>query len=124
MFDAFSELATFRLRIEILLEAGKTGAEFVARELAARYPGFDTSGMLNSAVAISALTDWAIGHEPPFATVQPPLLALGYHLKCHPAYYARRNFAAHCRDVRSLGRFDRPPPFAEWRDAADGFFER
>jgi hypothetical protein len=124
MFAAFMELATICLWIEILLEAGGTGAEVVARELTARYPRFDTSAVLNSGDAISTLMDWVIAHEPSFASSKPPLLALNYHIKCHPAYYARRNYAAHCRDAWRLGHFERLPSLAEWRDAADGFFER
>jgi hypothetical protein len=124
LFEAFLDLTTRCLWTEIVAGAGRAGAELVARELMARHPGFDTSVTQNSAATTSALMDWVIGHEPPFANAQVPLLALGYHIKCHPAYYARRNYAAHCRGLWGCGHFDRLPSFVEWRDAADGFFER
>jgi hypothetical protein len=123
-FDTFLELTTLCLWIEILLGAERTGAELVAQELKRRYPRFDSSGIRDSKTTISAFTDWVLGQEPPFVGEDPPLLALGYHIKCHPAYYARRNYAAHCRGLWSGGHFDRLPSFAEWRNAADGYSDR
>ena len=124
MFDAFVELTTLCLWMEILLEAGQAGAELVGRELTIRYPLFPTFSIHDPAPAISGLMEWVIDCESPFAKAQPPLLALDYHLKSHPAYYARRRYAARCRDLWGDGHFDHLPSFEEWRDAADGFFER
>ena len=123
-FDAFMELTTLCLWIEILLGAGRTGADLVLQELTTRYPRFDASSVKNSTATISAFTDWAIEHEEPFTGAEPALPALSYHIKCHPAYYARRNYAAHCRGIWVNGHFDRLPSFKEWRNAADGYFER
>lgn len=124
MSDAFAELTALCLWIEIVLGTGQIGAALAARELNVRYPRFDTSSFQDSAFAVSAVTDWVIARESPFAGSQPPLSALAYHTKNHPAYYARRNYAAHCRAVWSGAHFDRLPSFGEWRDAADEYFER
>jgi hypothetical protein len=124
MSDAFAELTALCLWIKIVLGAGQTGAALVARELKVRYPRFDTSSIQDSAFAISAITDWVIARELPFAGLRPPLLALAYHTKNQPAYYARRNYAAHCRAVWTGAHFDRLPSFGEWRAAADEYFER
>jgi hypothetical protein len=121
-FDAFMELTTVCLWIEILLGAGRTGADLVLRELAIRYPRFDAFSLKNS--TISAVTDWAIEHDELLAGAQQAMPALSYHLKSHPAYYARRNYAAHCRSLFVSGRFDRLPSFTEWRNSADEYFER
>jgi hypothetical protein len=120
-FDAFMELTTFCLWIEILLGAGRTGADLILRELTIRYPRFDAFSLKNS--TISAVADWAIEHDKLLAGAQPAMPALSYHLKSHPAYYARRNYAAHCRSLFVSGRFDRLPSFTEWKNAADGYFE-
>ena len=78
MFDAFAELTTLCLWIEILLGAGKTGAELVAEELAVRYPRFDTCSIQNRPAAISSFAEWVLAHEPPFANAQQFLFALSY----------------------------------------------
>ena len=122
MFDAFTELMALCLWIEIVLGT-RMGTAIVARELKARHPKFDISLIQNSERWISALTDWVIVHELPFADTQPPLSALAYHTKSHPAYYARRNYAARCRAFWSAPSIDRLPSFEEWRDAADEYFE-
>jgi hypothetical protein len=124
LLEAFLELTTLCFWIKILLGAERTGAELVAQELKRRYPRFDTSCIKDSADTISTFMDWVIGHEPPFANAKPPLLTLGYCIKCHPAYYARRNYAAHCRGLWSDGHFDRLAAFSEWINSADGYFER
>ena len=124
MLDAFLELTTLCLWMEILLGVGQAGKELVARELTIRYPRFASFSIQKAAAAISALTKWVIDCESPFAMAQPPLSALDYHLKCHPAYHARRRYAARCRGLWGDGHLDRLPSFAEWTDAADGFFER
>jgi hypothetical protein len=123
-FDAFMELTTLGLWIEILMGAGRTGADWVLRELTVRYPRFDFSNVKYSKAMVSAATDWAIEHEELFTGAEPAMPALSYHIKCHPAYYARRNYAAHSRGLWVSGHFDRLPSFAEWRSAADEYFER
>lgn len=122
--DAFAELTAVCLWTEIVLGRGQIGAALVARELKVLYPGFDTSAIQSAGVAISAITDWVIARELPFAGSQPPLSALAYHTKNHPAYYARRNYAAHCRAAWKVAHFDHLPSFQEWRDAADEYFEK
>jgi len=123
MFDAFAELTALCLWIEIVLGTGQMGAALVARELEVRYPNFDISHIQNSGAAMPALTDWVIAYEVPFAGSRPPLSALAYQTKSHPAYYARRNYAARCRASWSSQRMDRLPSFQVWRDAADEYFE-
>jgi hypothetical protein len=98
--------------------------ELVAHDLKLRYPGFDRSGEKNSKTMMSALTDWVLGHEALFTAEQPPMLALGYHVRYHPAYCARRNYAVHCRSLWRGGHFDRLPSFMEWRTAANLYFEK
>ena len=124
IFDAFAELTALCLWIETVLWTGQMGVAVVGRELKVRHPSFDISIIQNSGVAISALTDWVVANEVPFAGSQPPLSALAYHTKSHPAYYARLNYAAHCRSVWSSADFDRFPSFGDWRDAADEYVER
>jgi len=124
MSDAFAELTALCLWIETVLGIGTIGTALVARELKFRYPRFDISSIQDSASAVSAITDWVIAREMPFAGSGPPLSALAYHTKCQPAYYARRNYAAHCRAVWSGAHFARLPSFGEWRDAADEYFEK
>ena len=123
MSDAFADLTALCLWMETVLGIGQMGTALVAGELKIRYPRFDISMIQDSASAISAITDWVIAREMPFAGSQPPLSALAYLTKCHPAYYARRNYAAHCRAVWSSAHFARLPSFGEWRDAADEYFE-
>ena len=108
MLDAFAELTTLCVWIEILLGAGQIGAEFVSEELAVRYPRFDTCGIpeptgsgMSTFFAESILT-----HRLPFANAQQFLFALSYQTKQHPAYYARCSYAAQCR---SLWRGRRKP---------------
>ena len=124
MSDAFAELTALCLWIEIVLGKGKTGAALVERELKVRYPRFDTASIQDSAFAIPALIDWVIRYEAPFAAEQPPVSALAYHTRSHPAYYARRNYAAHCRTVWGGALLERLPSFKSWREAADQYFER
>lgn len=124
MSDAFAELTALCLWIETVLGTEQMGTALVARELKVRHPGFDVSIIQSSAVAISAFVQWVIANEAPFAGSQPPLSVLAYYTKSHPAYLARRNYAAHCRTAWKGVRFDHLPSFQEWKDAADEYFER
>ena len=122
MLDAFAELTTLCVWIEILLGAGQIGAELVSEELALRYPRFDTCSSPEPTSSDILLREWVLAHEPPFANAQQFLFALSYQTKRHPAYYARRSYAAHCRSLWSGGNFDRLPSFADWRSTADAYF--
>lgn len=121
--DAFMELTTLCLWIEVLVDVGRTGQKLVTQELMLRYPQFDAKCIEHSQTPISILTNWVIGHEAPFAEGEPPLAALSYHIKYHPAYCARRNFAAHCRQSWRYGLFE-IPSFAHWKGEADAYFEK
>ena len=123
LFEAFMELTTLSLWIETLLWTGGDGRELVARELTLRYPHFDANSIEYSQAPISILTNWVIGHEAPFTDGEPPLPALSYHVKYHPAYCARRNFAERCRQSWGHGPVD-VPLFARWKDEADAYFEK
>jgi len=124
MSDAFDELTALCLWIEIVLGTGQIGAALVSRELKVRYPRCDTASIQDSVFAMPAFIDWVIAYGAPFAGEQPPLSALAYNTKSHPAYYARCNYAAHCRAVWSGAHLERLPSFESWRDAADEYFER
>jgi hypothetical protein len=124
MFEAFAELTALCLWIETVLGIGQMGAALVTRELKVRHPGFEISSIQNSGAAISGFMEWVIASEVPFVGSHLPLTALAYQTKRHPAYHARRNYAAQCRAVWSGVHFDRLPSFEEWRDAADAYLKR
>ena len=93
----------------------------ISTELANRYRGFSITGAgLPSSDVVRDLHSWAMTHELRISD-EHLASALSWHAKNHPAYYAWRNYAAHCHDAWNEQGLGGPPSFDEWRDAADAF---
>ena len=119
----FLDFTAFCLWLEVALDEGGLAVDLAARELASRYPGFDHSGARGSKATIRALNHWVLTNEPPFADAQTARRGLKYFVKCHPAYYAMRNYALYCHHPWREGPSKPLPRFDEWKRAASDHIE-
>ena len=119
----FSELIAFSLWMELTLDVEGHGSDFVARELAQRYSGFSLPSSLESKEAVRALHAWVVEHRLPKGNQKELLRALRFHVRHHPAYPALRSYAQKCHAAWPNEHPARLPPYEEWREAANGYFE-
>jgi hypothetical protein len=120
----FSDLVAFSLWMELVLDIEGSTSSHVARELADRYRGFRISTSTGSKEAVRALHQWVSEHRVVDSNQEELLAALSFHVRNHPAYPAMRRYAQHCHDLWPTQCPDHLPSFDEWREAADGYFER
>ena len=124
LLSGFSDLIAFCLWMELVLDMEGPTSWSVSQELAMRYSGFILAGSaIGTKEAVRSLNDWAIEHALGIADREHLLTALSFHIRHQPAYHAMRNYALHCHDVWPDECSNHPPSFAEWRDAADAYFE-
>ena len=123
LLSRFSDLIAFSLWMELVLDLEGPNSELVSKELAKKYRGFYLAGPIGSKEAVRSLNDWAIEKVLSIANREHLLTALSFHVRHQPAYCAIRNYALHCHDRWPDECSDDPPPFAEWREAADAYFE-
>jgi len=123
LLNGFSDLITFSLWMELVLDIEGPTSALVSKELADRYSGFSFSSVLGSKAAVRALNDWALDHALAIADQKQMLAALSFHVTRYPAYPAMRSHALHCHDVWPVECPDHLPAFEEWRQAADAYFE-
>lgn len=124
LLSHFSDLIAFSLWMELVLDMEGPTSQLASKELAKRYGGFSLAGSaIGSKAAVRSLNDWAIEHTLGIASREHVLAALSFHVSHHPAYYALRNYAVHCHNVWPDKWSEHPPLFAEWREAADAYFE-
>ena len=110
--------------MELVLDMDGPDSALASTELAKRYGGFSLAGAASgSKEAVRSLNDWAIEHALGIAGQDHRLAALSFHVSHHPAYYALRSYALHCHDIWPDECSHHPPSFAEWREAADAYFE-
>jgi hypothetical protein len=124
LLHSFSDLITFSLWMELVLDIEGPTSALVSKELADRYSGFSFSRTLGSKAAARALNDWALDHALAIADQKQMLAALSFHVTHYPAYPAMRSYALHCHDVWPVECPDHLPTFEEWRQAADAYFEK
>jgi hypothetical protein len=123
LLNSFSDLITFSLWMELVVDIEGPTSALVSKELADRYSGFSFSSALGSKAAVRALNDWALDHALAIADQKQMLAALSFHVTHYPAYPAMRSYALHCHDVWPVECPDHLPCFEEWRQAADEYFE-
>jgi hypothetical protein len=123
LLNGFSDLITFSLWMELVLDIEGPTSALVSKELADRYSGFSFSSVLGSKAAVRALNDWALDHALAIADQKQMLAALSFHVTHYPAYPAMRSYALHCHEVWPAECPDHLPTFEEWRQAADAYFE-
>jgi hypothetical protein len=123
LLNDFSDLITFALWMELVLDIEGPTSALVSKELANRYSGFSLSRTLNSKAVVRALSDWALEHALAIADQKHMLAALSFHVSHHPAYRAMRSYALHCHEVWPSECPDHLPSFEEWRQVADEHFE-
>jgi len=125
LLSDFSDLIAFSLWMELVLYMEGSTSSLVSKELAKRYGGFTLADSATAAKeAVRTLNDWAIERRLGIVDREPMLAALSFHIGHHPSYHAFRNYARHCHDAWPEECSDPPPSFAEWREAADAYFER
>ena len=120
---SFSDLITFSLWMELVLDIEGPTSALVSRELDDRYGGFRLSRAIGSKTAVRALNEWVFDHELATADQKEILAALSFHVTHHPAYPAMRTYALRCHDAWPVERPDHLPCFEDWRHAADEYFE-
>ncbi len=123
LLRSFSDLTTFSLWMESVLDIEGPMSALVSKELADRYSGFSLSRSFGSKAAVRALNDWALDRVLAIADQKQLLAALSFHVTHHPAYPAMRSYALHCHDVWHIECPDQLPAFEDWRQAADAYFE-
>jgi hypothetical protein len=124
LLSGFSDLIAFSLWMELVLDMEGPTSQLACKELAKRYGGFSLPGSaIGSKEAVRSLNDWVIEHALGIASREHMLAALSFHVSRHPAYYALRSYALRCHDVWPDEYADHPPSFAEWREAANAYFE-
>jgi hypothetical protein len=124
LLSGFSELISFSLWMELMLDMEPPEAGLVSKELAARYSGFKLrDSAIGSKETVRSLNEWAIEHALGIASQEHVLAALSFHVTNHPAYYALRSYALHCHNVWPDECVAHPPSYVEWREAADSYFE-
>ena len=120
----FSDLLAFSLWMELVLDVEGSTSELVEAELGQRYSGFRVSSSVDSKKAVRALHEWAVQRYLIGSNQRELLVALSFHVMRHPAYHAMRSYARRCHDVWRDEYPDHLPSFEEWREAADGYFEK
>lgn len=121
---SFSDLITFSLWMELVLDIEGPTSGLVSKELAERYGGFSVSpSTMGSKEVVRALNAWVLDHALAIADQEQMLAALSFHVSHHPAYPALRSYALHCHDVWTDEYPDHLPSFEEWREAADEYFD-
>jgi hypothetical protein len=123
LLSGFSDLIAFSLWMELVLDIEGPASGLASNELARRYGGFRLADSIGSREAVRSLKDWAIEHQLGIASQEHLLVALSFHVRHHPAYYALRSYAVHCHNVWPGECSEHPPSFGEWRAAADAYFE-
>src|SRR5581483_217535 len=124
LLTGFSGLIAFSLWMELVLDIDGPDSALASKEVAKKYGGFSLAGAaIGSKEAVRSLNDWAIKHALGIAGQDHILAALSFQLSHHPAYYALRSYALHCHDVWPGECSGHTPSFAEWREAADAYFE-
>ena len=124
LLNRFSDLITFSLWMELVLDIEGPTSGLVSKELAERYGGFSVSpSAMGSKEVVRALNAWVLDHALAIADQKQILAALSFHVSHHPAYPALRSYALHCHDVWPDEYPDHLPSFEEWREAADEYFE-
>jgi hypothetical protein len=123
LLNGFSDLITFSLWMELVLDIEGPTSALVSKELADRYSRFRFSPALGSKAAVRALNEWALDHALAIADQKQMLAALSSHVTHYPAYPAMRSYALHCHDAWPVECPDHLPAFEEWRQAADAYFE-
>ncbi len=124
LLHGFSDLMTFSLWMELVLDIEGPNSGLVSKELAERYCGFGLSpGTKGSQEVVRALNDWVLNHALAIAGQTQMLAALSFHVSHSPRYPAMRTYASRCHDVWSDEGPNYLPSFEEWREAADAYFE-
>ena len=123
LLTGFSDLIAFSLWMELVLDMDGLDSALASKEVAKKYGGFSIAWAIGSKEAVRSLNDWAIKHALGIAGQDHILAALSFHLSHYPAYYALRSYALHCHDVWPDECSGHTPSFAEWREAADAYFE-
>ena len=125
LLAGFSDLIAFSLWMELVLDMEGSTSRLASKELAKRYGGFTLAhSVTGSKEAVRLLNNWVTEHTLDIVSRERVLAALGFYVGHHPSYYARRSYAQHCHHVWPAECSDHLPSFAEWREAADAYFER
>ena len=124
LLHGFSDLMTFSLWMELVLDIEGPTSGLVSKELAETYGGFSLPrGTRDSKEVVRALSGWVTEHALAIAGQEQMLAALSFHVSHHPAYPAMRSYALHCHDVWSDECPAPLPSFERWREAADAYVE-
>jgi len=124
LLHGFSNLITFSVWMELVLDIEGPTSCLVSKELAEMYGGFRFSNSSKEPKEVArSLHRWVIEHSLAIADQEQMLAALSFHVRHHPAYPATRRYALRCHEIWRIQCPDHMPSFEDWRQAADAYVE-